>query len=330
MGMLTVIKNIPKIVTKTSGKALFALKKVKPQIFIGAGAAIAVTSFVWAIANARKIDATMAECEAKVDEIEAKKAEMTEKGASSEEMKAVDKELKAAKARGIYKLLTLMGIPCVLFTGGIMIMIGGHMILLRRFGELSTAFATLKQSFDRYRAMNIAEHGEECDRRYRYGIIGETPVETLVTDENGNEKKVTCNVPIVDPEKAASMYTFEFSEHTSPKCPRDPVNMISFLRSQEKFWNVWMETHGKPVTLNMVLNDLGIYIDPDDPRNDYILIAGWRPNGDGDNRIDFGVMRSVNKPALDMLENVCFLNFNCDGNLYHSARYLKDGRRIEG
>ena len=34
--------------------------------------------------------------------------------------------------------------------------------------------------------------------------------------------------------------------------------------------------------------------------------------------------------ALDMLENVCFLNFNCDGSIYHSARYNKSGLRICG
>ena len=90
-----------------------------------------------------------------------------------------------------------------------------------------------------------------------------------------------------------------------------------------------MKGNHRPVTLYMVLNDLGIEIDADDPRMDYIMIAGWRPNGDGDNNIDFGVMRAVNKPALDLLSNTVFLNFNCDGNLYHSPRYDEHtGRRI--
>ena len=78
----------------------------------------------------------------------------------------------------------------------------------------------------------------------------------------------------------------------------------------------------------MVLEDLGIELDPDDPMNDYILIAGWRPNGDGDNQIDFGIMRAINKRTLDMQENVVMLNFNCDGNLYHSSRYDKNGRKV--
>ena len=91
-----------------------------------------------------------------------------------------------------------------------------------------------------------------------------------------------------------------------------------------------MEANGKPVTLYMVLEELGLELDPDDPKNDYIMISGWRPNGDGDNHIDFGVMRAINQPALRQEENVIFLNFNCDGNLYHSVRYDRDGRRICG
>jgi hypothetical protein len=132
----------------------------------------------------------------------------------------------------------------------------------------------------------------------------------------------------VDGEGGLGLYTFEFSENFSRKCPKSPINTISFLQSQEKYWNMWMKTTGKPVTLNMVLDELGIEMDPDDPMNDYILIAGWRPNGDGDNRIDFGIMRAINQKAIGMEENVVMLNFNCDGNIYHSARYDRDGNKI--
>ena len=335
MGMLTVIKNTPKAIMKSGHAAMFALKKTKPQIMVGAGAVMALGGFVWAIINAKKIDATVAENEADIQEIESRIQTVKDGNTTDENgnelpsLKDLEKSLRNAKIKGIIKMCKLMGIPCLIFAGGLMLCVGGHIILLRRFSELSTAFATLQQTFDRYRQMNIAEHGEECDRRYRYGIVGEEKVEATITDENGKEKKVTCKVPVVDKDSAASMYTFEFSEHTSPKCPKDPTNMISFLRSQEKYWNVWMETTGKPVTLYMVLNDLDIFIDPDDPRKDYIMIAGWRPNGDGDNKIDFGIMRAINKPAIDMLENVCILNFNCDGNLYHSVRYLKNGMKVQ-
>ena len=192
---------------------------------------------------------------------------------------------------------------------------------------MSTSLALLREAFEKYRQMNIAEHGEECDRRYRYGIIGETEAETTFIDQNGEEQKTVCKVPIIGGDKA-SLYSFEFSENFSRKCPRDPVSTISFLRSQEKYWNMWMGSTQKPVTLAMVLDGLGIELDPDDPANDYILIAGWRPNGDGDNKIDFGIMRATNKPAIDMIENVVMLNFNCDGNIYHSTRYTKDGRKV--
>ena len=328
MGMLSIVKTAPRALVKTCNKLIFKTKKVSPQLMVAGGAIITVGAFVWAIVNARKLDATMQEIDARVEETEAKLQEAKEQGRDEKTLKDISKEVAKAKREGIIAICKLMGIPCIMFAGGLIIIIGGHRILLRRFGELSTAFATLKQSYDRYRALNIAEHGKECDRRYMYGITGNEKVTDTIVDENGKEKTVKSEVPVVDPDKIASMYTFEFSPRTSYKCPKDPVNMISFLRAQEKYWNIWMETHGKPVTLAMILNDLAIQVDPDDPRNDYLLIAGWRPNGDGDNKIDFGVMRAINKPALDMLENCCILNFNCDGNLYHSTRYTKDGKKV--
>lgn len=328
MGMLSVVKKVPQIIRRGGGKILFKLDKNKPQILVGAGAVIMIGGFVWAIVNARKIDNVIAEGTEKVEAIQQKMNDISAEGAKTKELSVLSNDLRKAKAENIVKMGMLMGPPCLAFMGGMGMALSGHILLLGRFGEVSMALSTLQASFDKYRAMNIAEHGEECDRRYRYGVVGETEVETTVTDENGNEQKVMSKVPIVDELAASSMYSFIFSPETSPKCPKDPVNTISFLRSQQTYWNTWMSATGKPVTLIMILNDLGIKVDYDDPANDYILIAGWRPNGDGDNLIDFGVMRAINKPTLDLIENSVMLNFNCDGNLYHSARYKKDGRKV--
>lgn len=334
MGMLSAMKALPKVIRHGGGKLIYKLGKNKPQILMGTGIVVTVGGFVWAIVNARKINEVMEDGASKVEDIQFRideannpENELDEKQKNTT-LAVLEKDLRKAKADNILRMFLLMGLPMITFAGGMCLMIGGHVILFRRFGEVSTALATLQQTFERYRKMNIAEHGEECDRRYRYGIVGETEVETTMTDENGKEQKVQCKVPIVDPEKASSMYSFIFSEEFSRKCPKDPVNTISFLRSQEKYWNIWMQATGKPVTLAMVLDDLGIELDPDDPTNDYILVAGWRPNGDGDNHIDFGIMRAVNKPTLDMQENIVMLNFNCDGNIYHSARYDRNGRKI--
>ena len=330
MGMLSLIKTLPQTVTKTAAKVAFKLSKNKPQIMVYGGIAIATVGFVWAIVSATKIKDTVAVEEAKIDELNNTKDEALKVSPETENeiIAQYNKDLKKIRLENLWLMFKLMGFPCILFAGGIALSVGGHVVLVKRFGQLSTAFATLQQTFEQYRRMNIAEHGEECDRRYRYGIVGEAEAETTVTDAEGKEQIVKCKVPIVDPNMTTSPYSFIFSEEFSRKCPRDPVSTISFLRSQEKYWNIWMQSTGKPVTLAMVLNDLGIEMDPDDPEKDYILIAGWRPNGDGDNMIDFGIMRAVNKPAIDMQENVVMLNFNCDGNIYHSARYDRNGRKL--
>jgi len=326
-GLLTTIKLLPKAIVKTGNKWMFALKKGKPQIMVVAGATIAVGAFVWAIVDATKIESTMAKTEAKTDDILLKKQE-AEKEEKTDVVAECDKELKKVKTETAWEMFKLLGLPSIMFVGGMLIMLKGHVILVRRFGELSAAFATLQQTFNRYRQMNILEHGEECDRRYRYGIVDEKKVEATITDEDGKEHKISASMPVVDPEKAASMYTFVFDECSSSKCPRDPISTISFLRNQEKYWNIWMEAKNKPVTLYMVLEELGIELDTDDPRNDYVMIAGWRPNGEGDNHIDFGIMRAANRLAIAGEENIVFLNFNCDGNLYHSPRYDKSGKKV--
>ena len=333
MGVISLIKVAPKAAIRMVNRSAFALKKVKPQLLVGGGIVVATGAFVLAILNARKIDATLAVNETKMDDLEQKKQDISNAANLTEEerkekIREVEKELNKAKAEGIWKVFCLIGVPGLAFAGGIAMTVGGHVILVKRFGQLSAALAGLKESFDRYRRNVIAEHGEDADRRYRYGIVGSVPGTEKVTGEDGKEKTVKTLTPVVDREAGGSLYSFVFSEEFSRKCPRDPVSTIAFLRSQEKYWNIWMQATGKPVTLNMVLDDLGIELDPDDPANDYILLAGWRPNGDGDNVIDFGIMRAINKKTIDMQENIVMLDFNCDGNLYHSTRYAKDGRKV--
>lgn len=330
MGALALIKSVPKSFVKACGKVAMKASKNKPQIMVFTGVIVATGGFIWGLYNAAtKLNDTLSRTEEKVDEISSKKA-AAEDTQDHELIVQVTKELRMVKFDAAWQVFKLVGIPSLMFVGGMTFCVGGHLILVRRFGELSTAFATLQQTFERYRQMNIKEHGEECDRRYRYGVVGDTTAEATITDKNGKEKTVKCKVPVVDPDQAASMYSFIFSEETSRRAYRDPILNISFLKSQEKYWNTWMTANHKVVTLYMVLEELGITLDSDDPRNDYIMIAGWRPNGDGDNHIDFGIMRAINQPALRQEENVIFLNFNCDGNLYHSPRYDQSGMRICG
>ena len=334
MGMLSVFKAAPMAALKVLNKTGFALKKTKPQIMVIGGVVIAGGAFVWAIINARKIDATIAEGNEKVEAAQQKIRDISEAVNLSEDekkkqLKEAEKELNKVKAESVWKMFMLIGAPSLAFAGGIAISVGGHMILLKRFGQVSALLAATQESFARYRQYNISEHGEECDRRYIYGITGDKTLTEKITDEKGHEKAIKSKVPVVE-HGGAGLYTFEFSETFSRKCPKDPVSTISFLRSQEKYWNTWMQATGKAVTLAMVLDELGIELDPDDPINDYILVAGWRPNGEGDNYIDFGIMRAINRKALGMEENVVMLNFNCDGNIYHSVRYTKDGQKKGG
>ncbi len=327
MGMLSVIKTIkvlPKVILKNGKKIAFLTKKASPQLLVIGGVATATGAFVWAVINARKLNQALTETQEKVELIEAKRAEINDNDKPS--IREWEKELNKAKAQSIWRIFYLVGLPAICFAGGMVMVCGGHLILFRRFGALSSAFAALQSKYNRYRQLNIAEHGEECDRRYLYGVNEGGETIAKITDENGVVTETKAYIP-PNPNEGCGMYTFVFSEETSPVWNRDPIMNISFLKSQEGYWNARLDT-GSVITLKDVLEGLSIELDPDDPKNDFIYIAGWRPNGEGDCRIDFGLNSEINKPTLDLRENYLVLNFNCDGNIYHSTRYTKNGKKI--
>ena len=326
MGMLALIKTAPKLIVRNYRQLLFLAKKAKPEILVASGIVIGTGAFVWAIINATKLNKTLEETKASVEEVEKQREEIDDEDKKS--IREWEMAVNKAKAIAIWRVFCLIGVPAIAFAGGIAMTVGGHLILVRRFGELSVSFAALQSKFNRYRQYNIAEHGIECDQRYQNGIIAEGEATAKITDEKGyiiDESK--GKVLKTNADMATGMYHFVFSEEFSRKWNRDPIMNISFLKSQEHYWNAYLGT-GKVVILKNVLDDLGIELDPDDPANDYTMIAGWRPNGDGDCHIDFGIMDSINKPTIDLNENIIFLNFNCDGNLYHSTRYTKEGKKV--
>lgn len=327
MGMLALAKAakvLPKVLIRNGHKVGFLLKKAKPEILVFGGAATVTGAFIWVIFNARKLNQALDEGQQKVEMIESRRSKIDDNDKPS--IHEWEKELNKAKAESIWQIFYLIGLPSICFIGGMVMICGGHLILVQRFGALSSAFAVLQQNFNRYRKMNIEEHGEECDRRYLYGTGQAATAVATITDENGKVQEVKSYIP-ASAESGTSMYSFIFSEETSKKWNRDPLMNISFLKSQEYYWNQYLGI-GKVVILREVLNDLGIELDPDDPRNDFVMIAGWRPNGEGDGSVDFGIMREINKPTLDLKDNYIVLDFNCDGNIYHSTRYTKDGKKV--
>lgn len=327
MGMLALIKTAPKFIVKSGRQLAFLVKKAKPEILVVGGIVVCTGAFVGAMINATKLNQTLEETRAKVEAIEERRKDINDDDKKS--IREWEIELNKAKAESVWRVFCLIGVPAIAFVGGLAMTIGGHVILVRRFGELSVSFAALQARFNQYRKLNIAEHGIDCDRRYQNGVIDyDISDSAKITDENGNiVGETTGTVKKVDHKSATNMYHFVFGEEFTRKWNRDPLMNISFLKCQEQFWNNYLGT-GRVVILKNVLDDLGIELDPDDPANDYAMIAGWRPNGDGDCKIDFGIMDEINKPALDLKDSTIFLNFNCDGNLYHSPRYLKNGKKV--
>ena len=150
MGIISALKNIPKVLKRGGGKMIFKLEKNKPQLLVGTGVVLMVGGFVWAIVNARKIDNVMEEGEVIVNDIRDKITEAesdvnTDQKEKDTSIAVLKNDLRKAKTHNIAKMTLLIGAPCLVFAGGLSLTIGGHIILFRRFGEVSTALATLPQ-----------------------------------------------------------------------------------------------------------------------------------------------------------------------------------------
>ena len=106
MGMLSVIKAVPKVVVRNGHKLAFMTKKASPQILVVGGVVIAVGSFIWAICNARKLDSALEESQAKVEEIEARRPMIDDNDKPS--IREWEKERNKAKAQGIFRVFYLV------------------------------------------------------------------------------------------------------------------------------------------------------------------------------------------------------------------------------
>ena len=308
-----------KMITKASSilnKTSFQLKKYSPEILMGLGVVGTVASTILACKATTKISKILDDKKEQVEQVH-KCLEDEECEYDEQDSK---KDLTIIYTQTGVKLLKLYAPSVILGTLSLGTILTSHNIMRKRNLALAAAYATVDNSFKRYRRNVVERFGDNVDKELKYGIKAKE-IETTVTDKNGKEKTKKEKVAeVTNPLKDISDFA-RFFDEGSEYYRKDPEYNLMFLRRQQDYANELLKSNGH-LFLNDVYHMLGI------PKTQAGQVVGWRydPNDSSiDNYVDFGIYDlSSNNPVMNErkiafvngYERNILLDFNVDGTIY--------------
>lgn len=311
--------------TRTFHKVGFQLKKHSPEIMLIAGVAGTVASAVMACKATTKVQEILEETKGEVNQVH---AVLADDELRYEEVKQDDgslvkvekyteedskKDLAIIYFRSGMKFAKLYGPSILLGAVSITSILASHNIMRKRNVALAAAYTAVDKSFKGYRSRVIERFGEQLDKELRYNIKAKE-IETVVTDENGEETVVKEVIQVADCNP--TMYS-DYAKCFDNGCTgwtKDAEMNKMFLRRQQDWANDRLKARGY-LFLNEVYESLGI------PKTKAGQIVGWvydAKNPRGDNYVDFGIYNIHNEQARDFVngyERSIWLDFNVDGNI---------------
>ena len=287
------------------------VSKHKPELLLAAGVVSILGGTVLACKATLKVPEHLEEREEAYAE--------TAKEIVESNPEVESKELTRAKTVSYLKMGVKIGkdyAPAVLLLGGgICMVISGHNTLRARLGALGAAYATLEQSYEKYRGRVIEDYGTDVDRKYRLGIR-DVEFTEIQTTKKGKEKEVTKVEEAVHADGSDySLYTRYFDEYNAPFTWNKSMEAnFDFLRLTENIANEKFKRQGY-LFLNDVYEALGF------KKVSEGQLVGW-VKGAGDDYIDFGIWEARNADCRDFVNHGwnqanCFvLDFNVDGVMW--------------
>lgn len=197
----------------------------------------------------------------------------------------------------------------VLAAASITCILASHGILKKRNVALAAAYATMDESFKKYRERVIERFGETVDKELKYGVKAEQIETTEIDEGSGKSKKVKKTINVADKNLGGSPYAMWFDETTSDAFQRNNLDYnIMFLRQRQSYFNDILDARGF-LFLGDVYEGLGI------ERDKCSQIVGWRKDAGGDNFVDFGFEILPIKDGDGEYEDKIKLDFNVMGNI---------------
>ena len=312
-------------ITKFAGASLLKVKKYAPEMMLVSGVGCVVVGTVKACSNAPKASVIMDEFNEKKKEI--KEVFTSDEYAAIREEKGYNTFSYRRDMAELYfnygiKVLSVYWKPLVLGASGIALIFGAHGILKNRITGLTAAYATLDDSFKKYRKRVVDELGADKDREFKTGIkkIGEAAV-GIIDPETGELKKELekADIEAIDNHNMDdfSDYGRWFTKETTTQWDKSPEYNLAFLKGQETVFNNLLHSRGY-VFLNEVYHELGFRATPAG------AVVGWVDDGNGDGFIDFGISGNLysesdkynSKKKVYTSNNGYYLDFNVDGVMW--------------
>ena len=297
------------------GKTSLSIKKHSPEILMGLGIVGTVASTVMACKATTKatelVEYGKKEIEAIKHVAETRSDEYTEKD--------LQQALTISYAQTGLKLIRLYTPAIALGTLSITSILAGHHILKKRNIALAAAYTVVDRGFKNYRKNVVERFGEELDKELRYNIKAKE-VETIVKDENGNEKVEKRIANVID-ENQVNEYNMHsrFFDDSCPDFKKDAEANMMYLRMQQTYANEKLRLQGH-LFLNEVYDLLGF------PRTKAGQTLGWiydPKNPKGDNYVDFGIYNGSERSRafVNGYEKAILLDFNFDGPILEDMPY---------
>lgn len=311
------------LVKSTATRIAHTAKHKSPAILVAGGIAGMTVATVIACKKTLYLDEIVNEGKETLDRIHAGRAEFDEEKYTDKMYKA---DLVKCKARCALNIVKLYSVPALIGGLSVASILWGHKILTKRNAALGMALMTLDESFSKYRSRIADEYGEDVDNRIFNGKVLDT-ITVDEIDENGKKHKKKQKIEKTVPDYLCSPYVFIYDDISS-EFEGNPTYDLQTLLLKQRYWNEVLQsrqTAKRPgyVFLEEILKDLDI------PTTKVSHDAGFTTNG-GDGYIDFGIFESsregeaMNGRAVNGVENVFVLNFNCQGNIRDAVWGVND------
>lgn len=297
-------------VSRAFHKVGFKLKKHSPEILVISGVIGMGVTVVTACKATTKLDRILINAKETVEKIHeaAEHPEVLPEEYTVEDSK---KDLAITYAKTGIEIVKLYGPSIILGVASSAAILSGTNILHKRNAALAAAYATMDNSFKKYRGRLIDRFGKELDKELKYDIKTKE-IEEVVVKEDGTEVIEKKTVNVVEPDMKSG-YARCFDE-TCCGWTRDSEYNLMFLTTQQAQMNKKLQSQGC-LYLNDVYEALGFQ------KSAAGQVVGWiydEKNPVGDNYVDFGIHDLHDKEKrlfVNGYEKSIWLDFNVDGNI---------------
>lgn len=340
---------LPQGLTRTFGKLWLKTRNASPEIFVVSGIICGGAAVVMTAVQTWKGKEKLAK-DIDIIKINTKKGaeHYAEEHPEQPQMLEEDRKQYLVKRTGVLAkdIFKIYWLPVTLGLSSVGLVWGGRTILRKELSALAAAYATLSESYNRYRQRVIEEFGADKDQEFQYGY-------KMVDAVDAETGEVTKR-PMIDKEANLSEYGFWFDEGDwdkdsqtwtwkNYKFDRSKLtNRMRVITAQNNF------THDLNTIGYVTLEDVALYFGVDPATAHKWHDYGWVWQEGRRNVIELGVLEGpyqleVNKAFTDdrMSQNICLINPNVDGYIgfvhedykkydfrYGSAELKKKGIRL--